>query len=87
MAMATDFRLAGRLDRLCPPWPPWPPCPLLAVLEEFLENSSNGDPGGSCGMAPLRMSTDCLVETLTTASMTCSAASAIPSGSRAAAEW
>src|SRR5690349_10694540 len=36
-------------------------------------------------MAPLRKSTDCLVETLTTASMTCSATSAIPSGPRAAA--
>src|SRR5512136_2868376 len=36
-------------------------------------------------MAPFRKSTDCLVETLTTASMTCSATSAMPSGPRAAA--
>jgi len=55
-------------------------------LKNSSKNSSNGDPGGSFGMAPPELrSTFCLVEILTTASMTCSATSAMPSGPRAAA--
>ena len=47
-----------------------PPCPRR-FLKNSSKNSSKGEPGGNCGIAPLLRSTDCLVETLTTASMTC----------------
>ena len=59
-----------------PFWPRW-------FLKNSSKNSSNGEPGGSCGMVLLLISTVCLVETLTTASMTCSATSAMFSGPRA----
>src|SRR5512135_2095092 len=57
----------------------------LRFLKNSSKNSSNGEPGGSCGIAWLLISTVCLVEILTTASITCSAISAMPSGPRAAA--
>ena len=61
---------------------PFLPC---RFLKNSSKNSSNGEPGGSCGTALRLMSTVCLVEMLTTASITCSATSAIASGPRAAA--
>ena len=64
-----------------PPCPPWP----RRFLKNSSKNSSNGEPGGSCGMALLLMSTVCLVEILTTASITASATSEMSSGPRAAA--
>ena len=72
--------LTRRGARSASPWPPWPP-----VLEEFFENSSIGEPGGRSGRLPMRVSTFCEVEMLTTASITCSATSAMFSGPRAAA--
>src|SRR4249919_466823 len=63
--------------------------PLGDPPRRFLKNSSNGDPGGNCGIAslppPPLASTVCEVEMLTTASITFSAMSAMPSGPRAAA--
>jgi len=59
-------------------------------LKKSSKNSSNGEPGGNCGIAPLPSppplaSTVCDVEMLTTASITFSATSAMPSGPRAEA--
>ena len=62
-----------------------PPCPPRRFLKNSSKKSSNGEPGGSCGIALLRMSTVCLVEMLTTASITVSATSEMFSGPRAAA--
>src|ERR1700759_39998 len=67
-----------------------PPLPPLRFLKKSSKNSSNGEPGGSCGTAPRLSppplaSTVCEVEMLTTASITFSATSAIPSGPRACA--
>ncbi len=64
--------------------PCWPG-PPRRFLKNSSKNSSNGEPGGNCGVGPLRCSTFCEVEMLTTASITCSATSAMPSGPRAAA--
>src|SRR6201995_3540099 len=65
--------------------PPGPP-------RWFLKKSSNGEPGGSFGIVlrspaagPPLASTVCEVEMLTTASITFSATSAMPSGPRASA--
>jgi hypothetical protein len=58
---------------------------LRRFLKNSSKNSSKGEPGGSCGVALLRLSTVCEVEMLTTALMTFSATSAMPSGPRAAA--
>src|ERR1700682_3167828 len=73
---------------LSPPLEP-PPGPLR-FLKKSSKNSSNGEPGGNCGIAPLSpppppllASTVCEVEMLTTASITFSATSAMPSGPRA----
>src|SRR6516164_11579761 len=63
-----------------------PPLPPLRFLKKSSKNSSNGEPGGNCGTAPrpsLLASTVCEVEMLTTASITFSATSAMPSGPRA----
>ena len=71
--------------------PPLPPGPPRRFLKKSSKNSSNGEPGGSCGIAPLPSpppplaSTVCEVEMLTTASITFSATSAMPSGPRASA--
>src|SRR6266699_5985577 len=67
-----------------------PPGPPRRFLKKSSKNSSNGEPGGSCGIAPLPSapplaSTVCEVEMLTTASITFSATSAMPSGPRAKA--
>src|SRR5262245_6446599 len=67
-----------------------PPLPPLRFLKKSSKNSSNGEPGGSCGMVlrpspPPLASTVCEVEMLTTASITFSATSAMPSGPRAEA--
>src|SRR5690349_4290242 len=64
--------------------PPWP----RRFLKNSSKNSSNGEPGGSCGTAccpplPPRASTFCEVEMLTTESITFSATSAMFSGPRA----
>ena len=58
---------------------PWP----RRFLKNSSKNSSNGEPGGSCGIGVLRASTFCEVEMLTTASITFSATSAMFSGPRA----
>src|SRR4051812_2504877 len=75
-----------------PPPPLSPPGPPRRFLKKSSKNSSNGEPGGSCGIAPLSpppppalASTVCEVEILTTASITFSATSAMPSGPRASA--
>ena len=57
-------------------------------MKNSSKNSSNGEPGGSCGTAAVRRraaaaSTFCEVEMLTTASITFSATSAMFSGPRA----
>src|SRR3981081_4663319 len=67
-----------------------PPGPPRRFLKKSSKNSSNGEPGGSCGIAPrpsppALASTVCEVEMLTTASITFSATSAMPSGPRARA--
>src|SRR6266404_9922231 len=67
-----------------------PPGPPRRFLKKSSKNSSNGEPGGNCGIAPLPSapplaSTVCEVEMLTTASITFSATSAMPSGPRAKA--
>ena len=68
-----------------PPLGPPPP----RFLKKSSKNSSNGEPGGNCGIAPRSppplASTVCEVEMLTTASITFSAMSAMPSGPRALA--
>src|SRR5258708_24696803 len=78
--------------RGCMPPPPLsPPGPPRRFLKKSSKNSSNGEPGGNCGMAPRSppppppalASTVCVVEILTTASITFSATSAMPSGPRA----
>src|ERR1700688_1101828 len=61
-----------------------PPCPRR-FLKNSSKNSSIGEPGGRSGMPVTRASTFCDVEMLTTASITCSATSAMFSGPRAAA--
>ena len=70
------------------PPPLGPPGPLR-FLKKSSKNSSNGEPGGNCGIAPRSppplASTVCEVEMLTTASITFSATSAMPSGPRAKA--
>src|SRR6478735_8677793 len=70
---------------LSPPLLP-PPGPRR-FLKKSSKNSSNGEPGGNCGVAPPPplASTVCDVEMLTTASITFSAMSAMPSGPRAPA--
>ena len=60
------------------------PCPRR-FLKNSSKNSSIGEPGGRSGILPMRASTFCEVEMLTTASITCSATSAMFSGPRAAA--
>src|SRR6266516_4072260 len=69
--------------------PPGPPGPPRRFLKKSSKNSSNGEPGGNCGIAPRPSpplaSTVCEVEILTTASITFSATSAMPSGPRARA--
>src|SRR5665213_3383799 len=71
--------------------PPRPPGPPRRFLKKSSKNSSNGEPGGNCGVAPRPSapaplaSTVCEVEMLTTASITFSATSAMPSGPRAQA--
>src|ERR1700712_3896116 len=77
--------------RGCMPPPPLsPPGPPRRFLKKSSKNSSKGEPGGSCGMAPRSpppppalASTVWVVEILTTASITFSATSAMPSGPRA----
>src|SRR5215207_6765223 len=64
--------------------------PPRRFLKKSSKNSSNGDPGGNCGIAslpppPPLASTLCDVEILTTESITFSAMSAMPSGPRALA--
>src|SRR5438094_2605592 len=63
--------------------------PPRRFLKKSSKNSSNGEPGGNCGIAslpPLPLaSTLCDVEILTTESITFSAMSAMPSGPRALA--
>src|SRR5260370_9747116 len=80
--------------RGCRPVPLSPPFELPTGPGRFLKksskDSSNGEPGGNCGIAPLPSppplaSTVCDVEMLTTASITFSATSATPSGPRAEA--
>src|SRR5581483_878324 len=61
-----------------------PPCPRC-FLKKSSKNCSIGEPGGRSGMPEILASTFCEVDTLTTASITCSATSAIFSGPRAAA--
>src|ERR1044072_2620504 len=73
--------------RGCSPPPLSPPGPRR-FLKKSSKNSSNGEPGGSCGMAPRSpppplASTVWVGEILTTASITFSATSAMPSGPRA----
>src|SRR3954453_6566341 len=73
--------------RGCMPPPLSPPGPRR-FLKKSSKNSSNGEPGGSCGMAPRPpsppfASTVWVVEILTSASITFSATSAMPSGPRA----
>src|SRR5258707_8816445 len=72
---------------LSPPLEP-PPGPRR-FLKKSSKNSSNGEPGGSCGIVPLPSpplaSMVCEVEMFTTASITFSATSAMPSGPRASA--
>src|SRR4051794_28795918 len=70
--------------------PPFGPPPPRRFLKKSSKNSSNGEPGGNCGTAPRSpppplASTVCEVEMLTTASITFSAMSAMPSGPRAQA--
>src|SRR5215469_5258492 len=60
---------------------PWP----RRFLKNSSKNSSNGEPGGSCGIGPTLESMVWEVEMLTTASITVSATSAIASGPRASA--
>src|SRR6185295_4905944 len=76
--------------RGCMPPPPLSPPGPRRFLKKSSKHSSNGEPGGSCGMAPRPLSpppalasTVWVVEILTTASITFSATSAIPSGPRA----
>src|SRR6476620_8337950 len=68
--------------------PPFGP-PPRRFLKKSSKNSSNGEPGGNCGIAslppPPLASTLCEVEILTTESITFSALSAMPSGPRALA--
>src|SRR3954451_16312974 len=76
--------------RGCMPPPLSPPGPPRRFLKKSSKNSSNGEPGGNCGMAPRPpspplASTVWVVEILTTASITFSATSAMPSGPRAKA--
>src|SRR5881397_696763 len=64
--------------------------PPRRFLKKSSKNSSNGEPGGNCGIASLPLppplaSTLCEVEILTTESITFSAMSAMPSGPRALA--
>ena len=59
--------------------------PPRRFLKNSSKNSSIGEPGGRSGMPLTRASTFCDVEMLTTASITCSATSAMFSGPRAAA--
>src|SRR5260221_7026236 len=75
---------------ISPRSPPLGPPPPRRFLKKSSKNSSNGEPGGNCGTAPrspppLLASTVCEVEMLTTASITFSAMSAMPSGPRAKA--
>ena len=63
--------------------------PPRRFLKKSSKNSSNGEPGGNCGIAslppPPLASTLCEVEILTTELITFSAMSAMPSGPRALA--
>src|SRR3978361_1405790 len=70
--------------------PPLDPPGPRRFLKKSSKNSSKGEPGGNCGIAPLPSppplaSTVCEVEMLTTESITLSATSAMPSGPRASA--
>src|SRR3984893_10229578 len=80
----SELVLCGARSLLPPPLAPGP----RRFLQKSSKNSSNGEPGGSCGIAPRPSplaSMVCEVEMLTTASMTFSATSAMPSGPRASA--
>src|SRR3979411_1898748 len=75
---------------LSPPLSPPLGPPPRRFLKKSSKNSSNGEPGGNCGVAPrspppLLASTVCEVEILTTASITFSAVAAMPAGPRAKA--
>ena len=65
-------RRGGRFGALSPPWP-------RRFLKNSSKNSSNGEPGGSCGVGVDRRAPRpfCEVEMLTTASITFSATSAM----------
>src|SRR5260370_32025253 len=80
----SELVLRGCMSLLPPLEPPHGP---LRFLKKSSKNSSNGEPGGNCGSAlsppPPLASTVCEVEMLTTASITFSATSAMPSGPRA----
>src|SRR5260370_40094118 len=80
----SELVLRGCMSLLPPLEPPHGP---LRFLKKSSKNSSNGEPGGNCGSAarspPPLASTVCEVEMLTTASITFSAMSAMPSGPRA----
>src|ERR1700694_3918736 len=83
----SELVLRGCMSPL-PPLEP-PPGPRR-FLKKSSKNSSNGEPGGNWGVAPRPSppplaSTVCEVEMLTTASITFSATSAMPSGPRARA--
>src|ERR1700738_4668198 len=86
----SELVLRGCRSPLLSPPLELPPGPPRRFLKKSSKNSSNGEPGGSCGIAPLPSppplaSTVCEVEMLTTASITFSATSAMPSGPRARA--
>src|SRR5438105_4272340 len=74
---------------ISPRSPPLGAAPPRRFLKKSSKNSSNGEPGGNCGIAslppPPLASTLCEVEILTTESITFSAMSAMPSGPRALA--
>src|ERR1700733_10022524 len=74
----SELMRCGAWSESSPPWP-------CRCLKKSSKNSSVGEPGGRSGKPLTRASTFCEVETLTTASITCSATSAMFSGPRAAA--
>ena len=83
MTKPEPSELARRGPRSRPGGPDWP----RRFLKNSSKNSSNGEPGCACGpeLEPDWVSIFCEVEILTTASMTFSATSVMPSGPRAAA--
>src|SRR5216683_2479516 len=81
----SELVLRGCRSPLLSPPLELPPGPPRRFLKKSSKNSSNGEPGGSCGIAPLPSapplaSTVCEVEMLTTASITFSATSAMAQG-------